>query len=876
MKRPTLFGMQPRAVQSKAQSMTDTPAAVFEAPVDNEPINILIVDDEPKNLTVLETVLDDPGYRIIRGESADQALLALVADEFALLILDVLMPGMTGFELAQLIKARRKTARVPIIFLTAYYNEDQHMLEGYDTGAVDYLHKPLNPVVLRSKVAVFAELYRRNREAVMANRALLVEVAARRRAQDELRELNDNLEQQVAERTAALMKTRIVLNETGERYRALFGGSLDAIFSVDITGHFNDANPAASRLFGRTPDELKDLPFLDFCPVDQRDAMRRAFQTAGQDEGSMIDTAVINAGGERRDLYVSRTPTIVDGKIVGASFIARDITDRKRGEAALQESETRLQLAQAAAGFGVWDRDFQADLLTWSDDQWLLHGLQPRPGGADHNTWLSCVHPDDRTKAENQWMAGIADPSRPFDTEYRVTHRGGIVRWLQVKGKVTHDLHGRPVRMVGVTADVTTSRETEAALRRLSGELEARVHEEIAAREAAQIRAAQAERLQALGQLAGGIAHDFNNVLQAVMGALQLIERKRNDADGVRHLTQIASGAVERGISITRRLLALGGRGDLKSESLDTSAVLRDLQEILSHTLGAGIDILIRLEPGLYPALADKGQLEAVLVNLATNARDAMPNGGQLIFSVARDSVMHAGGGHPLTLAPGRYVRVKVADTGVGMDAATLARAREPFFTTKKSGSGTGLGLAMAHSFAEHSQGGLTIESQPGRGTTVTLWLPEAVPTRSSADPEIVDIEMAPEAAIGESARILVVDDEIIIRTFLAKSLEDRGYEVLVAATGVEALAVAAVERVDAVITDLSMPGIDGLEVIRGVQAIHPGAPAVLLTGYAGDETALALKGAMGGTFSLLLKPVTEIQLLSRISTLLAAKEQAE
>src|SRR5688500_12014768 len=170
----------------------------------NSPINILIVDDEPKNLTVLETILNDPGYRLIRAESADQALLALVVEKFALLILDIRMPGMTGFELAGMVKERKKTARVPIIFLTAYYNEDQHVLTGYETGAVDYLHKPVNPVILRSKVAVFAELHRKSRELEAANGSLLVEVADRRRAEEQLRELNDTLECRVAERTEAL------------------------------------------------------------------------------------------------------------------------------------------------------------------------------------------------------------------------------------------------------------------------------------------------------------------------------------------------------------------------------------------------------------------------------------------------------------------------------------------------------------------------------------------------------------------------------------------------------------------------------------------------------------------------------------------------
>ncbi len=181
------------------------------------PINILIVDDEPKNLVVLETVLDDPAYRLVRARSADEALLALIADDYALLILDIRMPGMTGFELADMIKQRKKTAQVPIIFLTAYYNEDQHVLEGYGSGAVDYLHKPVNPAVLRSKVAIFADLHRKSRELGIANRALLTEVAERRNAQAQLRELNETLEQRVADRTEALRQIEESLREAGDK-----------------------------------------------------------------------------------------------------------------------------------------------------------------------------------------------------------------------------------------------------------------------------------------------------------------------------------------------------------------------------------------------------------------------------------------------------------------------------------------------------------------------------------------------------------------------------------------------------------------------------------------------------------------------------------
>jgi signal transduction histidine kinase len=234
------------------------------------PINILIVDDEPTNLTVLETVLDDPQYRLVRAESADEALLALVAEQFALLILDIRMPGMTGFELAQVIKERKKTARVPIIFLTAYYSEDQHVLEGYDTGAVDYLHKPVNPSILRSKVAVFAELHRKSMDAALANQAMVDEVAERRHAEEQLRDLNETLEQRVTERTEALREADRLKDE----FLAMLGhelrNPLSAIMNAMQLIHATEQDPERvawalglvdrqTRNLGRIVDDLLDV-----------------------------------------------------------------------------------------------------------------------------------------------------------------------------------------------------------------------------------------------------------------------------------------------------------------------------------------------------------------------------------------------------------------------------------------------------------------------------------------------------------------------------------------------------------------------------------------------------------------------------------------
>jgi signal transduction histidine kinase/CheY-like chemotaxis protein len=422
--------------------------------------------------------------------------------------------------------------------------------------------------------------------------------------------------------------------------------------------------------------------------------------------------------------------------------------------------------------------------------------------------------------------------------------------------------------------------EREAALRRLTDNLEARVLEEVAAREAAQARAAHAERVQVLGQLAGGIAHDFNNVLQAVEGAAMLIERRLRSETEVRRLVRIVMGASGRGASITRRLLAFGRRSDLRAEALDVVALLTDMQGMLSHTLGATIEVSVKLGAGLLPLFADKGQIETALVNLATNGRDAMPLGGRLTLSADTEIVSSTSLTHPQGPGPGRYVRLTVADTGVGMEPATLARLGEPFFTTKGVGVGTGLGLPMVKGFAEQSGGALRVESNPGKGTIVTIWLPAADSIRRSG-------AAAPQGDEGDATgdgkskvpvptRVLLVDDENLVRETLAEGLQDAGYNVLCAEGGTQALALlAAGEPVDILVTDLSMPGMDGLGVIRAAQEDRPGLSAVLLTGYAGDSAALAVGGAITGSFSLLRKPIRIDELADRIQALLATRTNA-
>ncbi len=660
--------------------------------------------------------------------------------------------------------------------------------------------------------------------------------------------------------SVALNAMAAALGAREQALRNALESTTDIVFVLDRNWRYTFLNTRANDLFAHRHD-LLGVALWDAFPDYKSNVFGAAYREAME---TGVPTRVEGYFAPLDAWWQAHAYPSKDGLTV----FARNMTDEHRLASQLRESETRLQLAREASGLGVWDWDFIAGTRIWSDEQWRLYGLEPRAGAPTMKTWESLIHPEDLGRIMAEWAESMSGHSGLIHNEFRIVFPDGGIRWLVTKARIVRDDEDKIARIVGATLDVTTSRQTEADLRDLSARLETRVEEEVAAREAAQVRAVHAERMQALGRLAGGIAHDFNNVLQAVSGAMALIERRPDDPAGIRRIARLAGEATERGASITRRLLAFGRRGDLRAEAIDAALLLHDLSEILVHTLGAAIHVRVCHDEGLRPFLADKSQLETSIINLATNARDAMPDGGTLTLAAGVETVTKAG--HPYGLDPGRYVRLTIEDTGVGMDAAILARASEPFFTTKNVGSGTGLGLAMAKGFAEQSGGGMKIASTRGAGTTITLWFPET-------DPALVAAPAEPAASddrredVQTRIRVLLVDDEEPVREVLGLQLEDAGYTVLSAASGNEAISMlTAGLAVDILVTDLSMPGMDGLAVIRTVQERYPGLPAVLLTGYAGDAAALALGSAVKGPFALLRKPVRGDQLADRLRALLA------
>jgi signal transduction histidine kinase len=424
-----------------------------------------------------------------------------------------------------------------------------------------------------------------------------------------------------------------------------------------------------------------------------------------------------------------------------------------------------------------------------------------------------------------------------------ITHRGGGLernpaagRYLGALGNVTFlERPFHPTTLVSLAQAALRGRRRQyeararlEELHQLASDLERRVDERTREHEEAVAQLHEAQKLETLGQLTGGVAHDFNNLLTPITGALDLLQRKYAE-DDPRSARLIANAllAADRAKTLVQRLLGFARRQTLQTQAVDVGALLGGMRDLIASSVGSTVELRIRNATDLPAALADPNQLELAILNLCVNARDAMPHGGPL--TIVTDEVA-VGPGSPLRLGPGLYVHLSVIDAGCGMDAETLARAVEPFYSTKETGRGTGLGLSMVHGLAAQLGGGFLLSSAPGQGTRADLYLPVA------GSRELPQARPVPAPAVpGRPLAILLVDDEDIVRTGTAEMIRDLGHHVVEAAGGAEALALLAEgTRPDVVVTDYKMPRMDGAELSRRLQAVHPTLPILIITGYTG------------------------------------------
>lgn len=504
--------------------------------------------------------------------------------------------------------------------------------------------------------------------------------------------------------------------------------------------------------------------------------------------------------------------------------------------AALADSEQRYRTLAEALPQLVWT-SLPTGHIDFLSRQWVDYtgiGAEEQLGLG----WISkVVHSDDRQSVLDALLKAVRN-RHELNLELRLRRHDGEYRSFKMRGTPIRDTRGNLIKWFGTCTDITDivlAREISARSRadlenlvdartKSLGEANNRLTREIADRQRAEDQLRQAQKLEAIGQLTSGVAHDFNNLLMAVMGNIDLAaKRVANDEAAVRSLRS-AVRAVERGARLTSQLLAFSRKQRLAPKSIDVNRLVGDSGDMLFRTIGNSVRIETVLASGLWPAMVDPNQLELVLLNLAINGRDAMKEGGRL--TITTQNVVEAD--RPPDLSPQDYVMVSVADSGVGMTDDVRRRAFEPFFTTKDVGKGSGLGLSMVHGVAVQSGGNVYIESVPGKGTTVRIYLPRAA-------------ERPPEGAtpdeggtlLGGSATILVVDDDADVREVAVSGLEEFGYRVIEAENGHQALEILAeVPDVDLVLVDMAMPGMNGAETVRRARHRNPNIRALFVTGY--------------------------------------------
>jgi PAS domain S-box-containing protein len=494
------------------------------------------------------------------------------------------------------------------------------------------------------------------------------------------------------------------------------------------------------------------------------------------------------------------------------------------------------EFALEVAGVGIWDMDFATGVVQWSEIVERHFGLAPGTFGGTFDAFIACIHPGDRA-AVRETVSKARRTGTDFSMQHRVIWPDGTIRWLTAVGRVYLDEQGQPIRGVGISMDVTERHELEAQ----------RQH---------------AQKMEALGQMAAGVAHDFNTLLTVILGYSELLLLDV-DANEARHtaIEEIQKAGESAG-RLTRQLLAFSRKQIIEPTVLDVNEVVSSIRPMLARLAGDGKNVVLALGPDFAPVRADRGQLEQIVMNLAVNARDAMPNGGTLTIRTAdvvldeRYSTTH------LPVRPGPYVMLTMADTGTGMTAHVLARLFEPFFTTKEIGKGTGLGLATVSRIVERAGGTINVSSQVGRGTTVSVYLP-----RADAVEMIVEAPLASRAYMGTET-VLVVDDAEAIRMLVSRMLQRRGYTVLVASSADEALRV--FERnasIDVVLTDAVMPGAKGPELTTQLMKRHPNLRVIFMSGYSADVT--SYRGFRNPDFAFLQKPFTSEALERKVREVL-------
>jgi PAS domain S-box-containing protein len=632
------------------------------------------------------------------------------------------------------------------------------------------------------------------------------------------------------------------LHDAADALAAVLAASPAAVVCVDRDGRVESWNAAAEIMLGWSAADAFGRPTAHVLADSDGSVSRLLMRILADLPVEEAETVVQRRDGGSAAVRLSAAPLRGDeGMPRGAVFVLVDVT----GEHVANERLAYQAQLLANVREAIMAVDERLVITAWN------HAAEEIYGWAAWEVVGRHVHDVLRTEFPGFDLAGairMLFENGGFSGEVRQRHRSGKTLAIEVRAAAVRDDHGRPAGFVMVNRDVTARREAEEIRARLEAELR------------------QAQKMEALGQLAAGVAHDFNNLLTAIQGFGELLTARLGDDELRRDAEEVVRTA-ERGAALTRQLLAFSRRERSEPVHLDLSDLVNGVEALLRRTLAGQIDLRFSLAPTLPSVFADRGQLEQVLLNLSLNARDAMPGGGAL--TIVTDSVwldMTAASRVNPELSAGRYVRLIVSDTGFGMSPEVKTRALEPFFTTKEPGKGTGLGLATVWGIATSTGGTVALESSEAVGTTVTVFLPAA------EAPPVASLIATPEPRTYETTAketVLLVEDEEAVRGLARRILEEQGYRVLPASDGAEALDLARLHAglIDLLLTDVMLPSMTGAELAEQVSDLCPGVRALAMSGYACRE---AIE-TPGEGLALIAKPFRRETLLSRVRDALAA-----
>ena len=670
--------------------------------------------------------------------------------------------------------------------------------------------------MLAAQVGVAYENAKRYEEIERRAEELRQEVAERERAEEALRERTQQLQ-------LALQVARM-----GVWYWNLQDDSVTTLQgSGPISGLPEGVSPKTGEEFYSLihPDDLAMVAERVRLAVETEDLYQAEFRILEQDQTIRW---VSVQGKCSRDAMGK--PHIMLG-------VDLDITERKHAEEALRKSEARLREAQHSARIGSW-RYHPDGTLTWSDEMYELFQL-PRDVSPTHEAVVNVIHPDDRSGSYSTClMNAINCGATEFEAEYRVVHPDGTILTVLSAGKINRDANGQVIDAVGIVQDITERKRLEEQFR-------------------------HAQKMEAVGRLAGGVAHDFNNLLTAIIGYSQMALLRMGPDDKARREIQEIETAGQRAAALTGQLLAFSRKQVIQPTVLNLNIVVAELSRMLQRLIGEDIELVSDFDPELGFVKADRGQIEQIIMNLAVNARDAMPEGGKLIIETSNLELEEGDTAEGIALPTGSYVKLSISDTGVGMNPETKSRIFEPFFTTKEQGKGTGLGLSTVYGIVKQSGGHISVESEESNGTKFRLYLPKV---NEGAERTMEDLRQTPAKG---TETILLVEDEASVRKLAAMVLREIGYTVLEASGGEEALSLVSqyTGKIHLLLSDVVMPGMSGKELSERLKEQIPGMKVIFASGY--TEDTILHHSVLDSEIEFIQKPFTPSSLSKKLRKVL-------